>query len=132
MTGPAYLPDGRIVFSTHVGQLYVDEPRADAPARVSALGWLHPQGQGYAPSLFSFGGSEWLAGVVRRQKGFEWVVYEMRTRLSAAFPLDTEGLRVLLYGSTSRDDAGRVYVGGWAANGHGGQRPLLLQIDPGG
>jgi len=31
-----------------------------------------------------------------------------------------------------RDNAGRAYVGGWAADGIGGQRPLMLQIDPGG
>ena len=40
--------------------------------------------------------------------------------------------KVLLYGSVGRDNAGRAYVGGWAADGIGGQRPLLLQIDLGG
>ena len=131
IVGLAYRPDGRMVFSTHIGQLYLIEP-GDAAARVTALGWLDPKGPAYAPSLFSFGGSEWLAGVAQRPEGFEWVVYESRNHLSAAFPLDTKGLRnVLLYGSMSRDDAGRVYVGGWAANDGGGQRPLLLQLDPG-
>jgi hypothetical protein len=35
---------------------------------------------------------------------------------------------VLLYGSVSRDNAGRFYVGGWAEGSTGGQRPLVLQI----
>jgi len=39
---------------------------------------------------------------------------------------------VVLYGSVARDNAGRAYVAGWAANGSGAQRPLVLQIDPGG
>ncbi len=56
----------------------------------------------------------------------------MQSRMSAAFPLDTSGLKkVLLYGSMARDEAGRAYLVGWASNGVGGQRPLVLQVDPG-
>ena len=62
---------------------------------------------------------------------YEWVVFELKTRISSAFPLDTQGLRgLLLYGSVSRDNAGRAYVGGWASTGGGNNRPVVLQIDP--
>ena len=75
----------------------------------------------------------WIAGVARRQKGFEWVVSDLSARLAAAFPIDTKGLqKVLLYGSISRDNAGRVYLGGWAEGEPGKQRPLMLQVQPGG
>ena len=123
-----------MVFATHIGQLYVIEPRDAGPAAVVAAGWLHPDGETYAPSLFSLGGNHLIAGVARRQTGFEWVIGDLGARSASAFSLDTKGLqKVLLYGSISRDNAGRVYVGGWAAsaNDPGKQRPLVLQIDPG-
>ena len=64
-----------------------------------------------------------------RANRFEWVVFELTTGISAAFPLDTKGLqKVLLYGSISRDNAGRFYVGGWARDDTGAQRPLVLQL----
>jgi hypothetical protein len=57
-------------------------------------------------------------------------VFELSSRVSAAFPLDTKNLdKLLLYGSISRDNAGRFYVGGWARGDAGGQRPVLLQIE---
>ena len=131
ITGLAYLPDGRMVFSTHVGHLYLIEPGEPA-ARITGLGWLHPEGAAYAPSLFAYGGDRWIAGVVQRPGRFDWVVYDLQSRLSTAFPLDTKGLKnVLLYGSVARDDAGRAYLAGWASNAGGAQRPLVLQVDPG-
>jgi len=130
ITGHAWLPDGRIAFTTARGHLYLVTPQRDGPSRVEPLGWFHPEGESYAPSLFAYGGTV-LAGVVRQRSRFDWVVFEVRSRIGIAQPLDTLGLRnVLLYGSVSRDDAGRMYVVGWASNGRGGQRPLALQLTP--
>jgi hypothetical protein len=131
--GLAYLPDGRLLFASHIGYLYVIEPKVNGPAAVSAVGWMHPDGEAYTSSLFSFGGNNLIAGVGLRQSSFEWVVSDIGARFSSAFPLDTKGLKkVLLYGSVSRDNAGRAYVGGWTENENdpGHQRPLVLQIDP--
>ncbi len=130
--GLAYLSDGRMLFTTHVGYLYMIEPQDRAAAKVTAVGWFHPNGATYAPSLFSLGGGNIVAGVVSRHGGFDWVVFDLSSGLSRAFPLDTENLqKVLLYGSVTRDNAGRVYAVGWAEmeNRHE-QRPLVLQIDP--
>jgi len=133
IVGLAYLPDGNLLFTTHVGQLYRIEPRQGMPAALTALGDWPLQAPTYAPSLFALGGRDWIAGVVQTGTGFRWVAAELATGASAAFPLDLLGLdKVLLYGSVGRDNAGRAYVGGWAADGIGGQRPLLLQIDLGG
>jgi hypothetical protein len=130
IVGLAYLPDGRIAFTTHIGRLYVIHPQRAGPAQVTDVGWLHPAGPVYPPSLFALGGNDWVGGVARRGPNFEWVMADLRTGSSAARPLDTQGLkRVLLYGSISRDDAGRAYLGGWAAEDTGGQRPLVLQIE---
>jgi hypothetical protein len=118
------------VFTTHRGQLYVITPQVEGSAKVTPLGWFHPEGESYAPSLFSFRGDTLLAGVTNRGNRYEWVVFDLATRISGAFPLDTKGLRnVLLYGSISRDNVGRFYVGGWASRG-GGERPLVMQITP--
>lgn len=131
ITGLAYLGDGRLLFITHPGQLYLIEPQRAQPARVTALGWFHPAGESYAPSLFALGGS-FAAGVAHRAARYEWVVFELRTRAAIAQPLETGGLqKLLLYGSISRDNAGRFYVGGWASAGAGGQRPVVLQIAAG-
>lgn len=49
----------------------------------------------------------------------------------AAYPIDIGTLQnVLLYGSITRDNAGRMYLGGWTAAGGRGRRPLMLQITP--
>ncbi len=132
ITGIAYLADGRMAFTTHRGQLYVITPNPAGAANVTAFGWFHPDGEAYAASLFAFDGRGLIAGVTQRAGRYEWVVFDLATRVAGAFPLDTMDLRkVLLYGSITRDDAGRFYVVGWAAGLTGGQRPLLLQVAPG-
>jgi len=131
--GLVYLADGRMLFTTHVGYLYAIEPRQDAPAKVNPIGWFHPNGSSYSPSLFSLGGDNIIGGVARGQNGFDWVIFDLRSRFSKAFPLDTKDLKqVLLYGSITRDNAGRAYAVGWAQmENRNEQRPLVLQIDPG-
>jgi hypothetical protein len=129
IVGLAYLADGRIVFTTHRGHLYLIDPTRGGAAGVEGLGWLHPEGEAYAPSLFSFSGRSLLAGIVQRGPRHDWVVYDLATRVSAAFPLQTFGMRdVLLYGSVTRDNDGRFYAVGWAKSPAGGHRPLVLQI----
>ena len=129
ITGLAYLADGRMAFTTHRGYLYLIEPQAGGPSRVVPVGWFNPTRETYAPSLFALDGRRYLAGVTQRGRRFEWVVFDLQTRKSTAHLLDTKGLKsVLLYGSSARDNAGRFYVGGWAADPAGGARPLLLQV----
>ena len=132
ITALATLPDGRIAFTTSLGQLYLITPAPNAPASVQALGWFHPDGEAYASGLFAYGGGNLLAGVCRRRgAGFDWVVYELLTRSALALPLDTTSARgVLLYGSQTRDDEGACYLAGWASEGQGTQRPLLLRVLP--
>jgi len=129
ITGIAALPGGRLAFTTGRGQLYLVEPVAGGPSRVTALGWFHPDGEAYAPSLFAYGGDHLLAGVTLRRNRFEWVVHELITRTAFAMPLALHGLRnVLLYGSQARDDDGGCYLVGWAGDAAGSQRPLVLRV----
>ncbi len=125
----AYLADGRIVFTTHRGHLYSIKPNPGRPATITAVGWFHPAGEASAASLFSFTGKSLLAGIAHRGERYEWVVYDLESRFSSAFMLDTGRLQnVLLHGSVSRDNAGRFYVGGVASGPTGNPRPLALQI----
>lgn len=134
IVGFAYLPNGNLVFTTHRGQLYLIERTATGPARVVPLGWLHPDGEAYAPSLFALSDNQRLAGVVQRGGRYQWVVRDLYAGTAAAAPLDTLGLTdVLLYGSVTRDDAGCFYVGGWTrVTGAERMRPLLLRLTPAG
>lgn len=132
IVGLAYLGSGSLLFTTHVGHLYRIEPRQGAPAQVISVGPWPPGVPAYGPSLFALGGRDWVAGVVQARSGFQWVAFEPATQVASTHPIDLRGLdKVLLYGSVTRDNAGRAYLGGWAA-GVGAQRPLVLQIDPAG
>lgn len=132
IVGIAALADGRSLFTTHAGHLYSIEPREGAAARIGALGWFHPQGASYASSLFALDGRTLVAGIARRGERYEWVVFDLALRKSRAFAFDTHEVSgPLLYGSITRDDAGRCYVGGWQSTAGGGHRPLLIQVDVG-
>lgn len=125
----AYLADERIVFTTHRGQLYTVSPRQGKPASVTASGWFHPAGEAYVPSLFSYTGKSLLAGITFRGERYEWVVYDLESRFSSVFMLHTGNLQNgRFYGSVSRDNGGRFYVGGTAATALGKSRPVVLQI----
>ena len=122
----AYLEDDSTVFTTHTGRLYRIRPTPGAAAKIEDAGFMHPAGAAYAPSLFPFSGESLVAGVARRAHGdFEWVVHDLGSGVAGAFPFEAAFLpKLLLYGSVTRDDEGRFYLGGWSDG-----RPVLLQVD---
>lgn len=136
IVGLVYLKDGSMVISTHVGHLYRITPRESGPSRVEALGPFDPFAPAYSPSLFSFAGERYVVGVMRKKRDYKgdprrhaWQVFDLERGRSSRveFPLDG---KALIYGSITRDDAGRFYVGGRHNNPDSGQsEPLLLQID---
>jgi hypothetical protein len=135
IVGLAYLPSGELLFTTHPGHLYAIEARGEGPAQVRSLGWMGPNRNTYTPSLFVLGGDNWVAGLGYRRspRGFDWSVRDLAGGPAAHYPVDIGTLQdVLLYGSITRDNAGRMYVGGWTAAGERGRarRPLMLQITP--
>lgn len=123
--GFAYLADRSIVIATHVGYLYRIEPAAEGHAAVTPIGHFHPSGEAYAASLFSVDGTRYLAGVTRRKRFNEWVIYDLETKRSKAVPLALENPRSILYGSITRDNAGGYYVVGRAGAGN----PLMLRLN---
>jgi hypothetical protein len=127
LIGLSYMANGSIIVSTHVGYLYRITPANSGAARVEGLGWIHPKGMSYASSLFPIDGERYLAAVASANAGFQWVVYDLQTREGRAQPLPFEG-QDLLYGSSTRDDAGRFYVVGRQKKLPSGSKPILLQV----
>lgn len=127
ITGIAYGADQSLYFTTHVGQLYRITPSSSGPATVEPLGWFHPRGPAYAPSLFSWDGGDTLVGVAQREgEPHEWVTFDLRTRTATAQPLEIEGLpgNLLLYGSLTRDNGGVCYLAGMQS-----AAPVLLRVE---
>jgi hypothetical protein len=137
ITGFQPLADGSVVFLTDQGHLYRVVPRDDWPAEWDMLGWLHPRQRQYAASLFTSDGKSHLMGLVARDspegRVTEWVVFDLRTRTSVATPVSLPAVQgqplqdAQLYGSVTRDNQGRCYLGGHYSRGGRGY-PLLLQI----
>ena len=134
--GLVYLDDGSMVISTHVGYLYRITPQSAGPSRVDALGPFDPVAPGYAPSLFTFAGERYLVGVARKKKPRRgdmrrhvWLVYDLQSGRSQRVDFAFDG-KALIYGSITRDLAGRFYVAGRRRQAEGEQlEPLLIQID---
>jgi hypothetical protein len=129
ITGLVTRADGAAWFTTHAGKLFGITSAADSAATVSALGDFHPAGGGYAPSLFLLDDGTTLAGVVQRGSRFDWVERDLLRGRAHSVALDTSKWSgLLLYGSMTRDRAGRFYVVGRAdkAKGH---RPLVVAIE---
>jgi hypothetical protein len=136
IVGVVHLAGGAMVFATDQGYLYRVDPRPDGPAAVKGLGYFHPRGESYAASLFTHDGVRRILGVSRRGSSYDWVVFDLTTGLSTASPLAIPGAggaapgEVLLYGSITRDDAGRFYLAGTYDLGRR-SRPLFWQLIPG-
>lgn len=127
-------PDGAggWYFATSKGRLYHVERKANAPSDVTDLGWYHPAGPRYAASMFRDPATGTLYGVasVKGTGGppFEWITRAADGNATTApllygdvpFPMG-----LVLYGSMTRDAAGRFYVVG-SMN----YKPVVLQITP--
>jgi hypothetical protein len=115
IVGFAALKDDGIAYVTDRGQLYRLAPRASGSAVVE-LGSLHPDGECYCPTLVSVDGVTTVAGLGRRPgaSAWEWLTFDLKSRRTTAraVELPAEGTDVLVYGSATRDDGGRLYLGG--------------------
>jgi hypothetical protein len=125
-------------FVTDRGLLYRLEPaEGDRPAKVTQLGNIHPRGAAAAAALFSPDGRRYLMGPARRHpppvRPYDWLVYDLKTGHSVVVPFPQpredgrEFSRLSLSGAMTRDNRGRLYVGG-ACERDGTARPVLLQI----
>jgi hypothetical protein len=127
------LPDGSIVFNTHAGRLFRLDP-AQGRSRLSELGWFHPSGRSYASSLFAFSGERYLVGAAQLAKGWVWVCFDMKEATSYELPLELptpEGWSssdAFLYGCTTRDNTGDLYLVGGFRKEMGKRVPVVLRV----
>ncbi|QEL17091.1 hypothetical protein [Limnoglobus roseus] len=120
IVGVTQLKDEGFAFVTDKGRLYRLTPRATGSAVVD-LGNVHPDGECYCPTLFSYDGESNLVGIGHRpsrgEPTYEWLAFDLRTRRATAaklaVPVSANAWKgLLIYGSQTRDDEGRFYVGG--------------------
>lgn len=115
IVGVAELADGGRAFVTDRGHAY-----RLADSVVTDLGLMHPAGTAYLPCLFSPDGTTQLVSLGYRssaERRYEWVVFDLATKkgqtVAVTPPVPGEGWSdLLVYGSVTRDDAGRFYVAG--------------------
>lgn len=127
-----YLKNGNIVFCTSSGYLYQIISAEEGPARIDELGWLHPEGESYAASLFSLDGERQLVGLTRQQRKYQYVVYDLASSKSELVEIASgqehlEFDKLLLYGTHTRDDRGRCYVVGRVQSDNG-KKPIVLRV----
>jgi hypothetical protein len=136
ITGLVYLADGSMVISVHGGYLYRITPIRSGPSVVEPLGPFNPLEPNYSPSLFTFAGERYVVGVGRRKpanrndlRRHAWLVHDLETSQSRRVDFELDG-KPLIYGSITRDRAGRFYVVGRERDPESGRlRPLILQLD---
>lgn len=125
--------NNRWFFTTGKGRLYQVEPKPNGPSAVNDLGWFHPAGARYVASMFRDDRTGTLYGAALPSSNgsttADWIVRPL-TGVPTVAPLPygdkpTFENRVLLYGSMSRDSAGRFYVVGTSR-----YKPVILQITP--
>ncbi|MFO0935294.1 MAG: hypothetical protein U0798_02125 [Gemmataceae bacterium] len=116
ITAVTPLKDGSMCFLTDGGRLY-----RVSDGTVTDLGRIHPAGLAYVSCLISPDGERWLNAIGHRPtKGepvYEWIVHDLKEKKTTVTPITIpvsvpDAKSVLVYGSMTRDDAGRWYVGG--------------------
>ncbi len=123
--------DGSSLIATGKGRLYQIVPQASGPSTVTDLGWFHPKGSRYVPSLFRDDATGTIYGVAYSSNygdtKFEWISRTADGKATTAplpygdkpeFPQ-----AALLYGSMTKDAQGRFYVVGTM-----NYKPVILQI----
>lgn len=135
IVGLAALKEGAWLFTTDRGRLYRLDSRSSG-AVLTDFGWLHPRGECYPACLFSSDGETQVVAlantVSRGEPKYDWIAYDLRLEQGKAAPvsMSCDGSGVLAYGSFTRDDAGRFYIGGRYLNPEGKQVPAIWCVEP--
>ncbi len=132
IVGYTSMKNGDIFFTTSEGSLFQIKPFSQGNSKLSYKGMMHPDGNAYIASLFTFAGQDIIVGV-GKQRGssrFEWIMYELGSGLAVNYPLNIQKYKgLLLYGSLTKSIQGNFFVVGWVRKtGEKGYRPILFEI----
>lgn len=150
MTGLQEMADRSWFFTTHVGFLFHVVPPSTAPgstatngpAEIVSVSWFHPNGPTYVASLFTADGASTLLGLSRdnlvegASGDFQWLTCDVTALGCRVAPFVLAGAestavaRGALYGSSTRDARGDLYVVGTGPASSGGNRPIVLRVRP--
>jgi len=132
IVGYTSMKNGDIYFTSAEGGLYQINPFEKKHQKLSYKGMMHPDGEAYIASLFTFAGESYLAGVGRKSgtNKYEWLIYEKNSGLAVNLPLNTQNYKdLLLYGSLVKSKNGGFFVVGWNnKQGIKGYQPVLLKL----
>jgi hypothetical protein len=133
------LADHSVVFTTSAGRLFRTIPQVDGPSSLVDLGWMHPEGRAYPPTLFTRDGERFIYSLVFPRVGGGhkppvWICHDraagrslVQEVLLPVMPDMVLGGEWLLYGCQSADNEGNFYIVG-AYPVRGGRKPVLLQV----
>jgi hypothetical protein len=130
------MKNGDIFFTSSEGSLFQIKPFIEDHSKLINKGYMHPDGEAYIASLFTIDGIDVLVGVGKKKenkekrgkKKYEWIVYDASYDLSNAIELPMNYInKPLLYGSLTRDEAGKIYLCGWSKLNNTYQ-PLFLYL----
>ena len=130
IVGYSSLKNGDILFTTSDGGFYQLHKNKTGEDKLTHKGHLHPDKANYVASLFSVDGFQFVTGIGRTKKVYEWIWYELTMDVAQSFVLDVDRFdTLLLYGSLTRDNSGAFYVAGRYRNSlTGNLEPLLLKL----
>jgi hypothetical protein len=135
ITGFCRLTGGDVVFITHSGAIWLLESEGPRDHRLQRLGWMHYEGPAYVASLFSPLGERFVGGFVQtKDRGYEWVIFDVEQRASTRLRLAQEDQKILetpgllLYGCETLDGNENAYVVGWkkVERGYG---PIAIRVE---
>jgi len=129
IVGYTSLNNGDLVFTTSEGGLY-KVTIVNKDNKLTYLGNMHPDGQAYIPSLFTLAGQDFIVGVARIEKKWQWLIYDLKSQEAVNLPLrNFNKKQLLLYGSLTKDDKGNFYIGGRAISSEDKKLyPLMLKF----
>lgn len=139
--GYTSMKNGDIVFTTSDGGLYYLNVFSNAENKLDYKGMMHPDGEAYIASLFPLDGVNYIAGVARGagKPDYEWINYDLNSQLGVAHPLhcvENSSLEAfknnnelpLIYGTSTKDDIGKLYLVGRGKNAESSNAPLLIRL----
>ena len=132
IVGYTSMKNGDIFFTTSEGSLLQIKPFVQGINKLNNRGLMHPDGEAYIASLFTFAGESYISGVgrIKGTNKYEWLIYEVNSGLAANYALNTDAYQgLLLYGSLTKNKAGDFVVVGWnKKQGTTGYQPILLTL----
>ena len=130
--GYTSMENGDIYFTTSEGGLYqLQLTVPNAQEKLSYKGNIHPDGQAYVPSLFTFTGRDFIVGLgTLPKKGFQWIIYDSNSTMTVNYKIDLpEWKNPMFYGTHTKDNNGYFYIGGWRAASDGKKyQPSLVKF----